>query len=311
MSLACACVALLLAWVWLRLLNGYGIVGLFVDGAGIKPDFSVPYRLTPAPFVLAFVLSFAIVLTGTLYSSWRGRDAAARSNAMMLWETRSLCKYYWAGSRSQAQALDDVSLGIECGSLTVISGPSGSGKTTLLALLAVLERPMRGQVLFEGNSLGDCSGMELARVRRKLGFVFQDFALIPNLTAEENITYPLIPARHRPSRCRRRARELLARLGMEGKLTVRARSLSGGEQQRVAIARALAGDPRAPLADEPTSNLDPAMGQLLLSIFREFHGQGKTIVLSSHDPQAIALATSVHELEGGKLRKSEISPDSV
>jgi ABC-type lipoprotein export system ATPase subunit len=223
---------------------------------------------------------------------------------MMLWETRSLCKCYQAGSRSVARALDDVSLGIERGSVTVIRGPSGSGKTTLLALLGALERPTRGQVLFEGNNLGDCSGMELARVRRQLGFVFQDFALIGNLTAEENITYPLIPRGIVPAERRRRARELLARLGMEPKLTVRARALSGGEQQRVALARALAGQPQVLLADEPTSNLDPAMGQLLLAILRELHGQGKTILLSSHDPQAVALATCVHELEGGKLKRS-------
>src|SRR5262249_12187315 len=136
-----------------------------------------------------------------------------------------------------------VTLGIERGSITVISGPSGSGKTTLLALLGALERPTRGQVLFEGNNLGDCSGMELARVRRRLGFIFQDFALVPNLTAEENITYPLIPRGVRRSERHRRARELLARFGMEGKLAVKARTLSGGEQQRVAIARALAGRP--------------------------------------------------------------------
>ena len=144
--------------------------------------------------------------------------------------------------------------------------------------------------------------MELARVRRRLGFVFQDFALIPNLSAEENITYPLIPRGIARTERRRRARELLARFGIEGKLAVRARSLSGGEQQRVALARALAGQPEALLADEPTSNLDPAMGQALLTILRELHGEGKTILLSSHDPPVIALATCVYELEGGKLR---------
>jgi putative ABC transport system ATP-binding protein len=221
---------------------------------------------------------------------------------MMLFETRALCKYYHAGSRSEVRALDDVSLSIERGSLTVVSGPSGSGKTTLLALLGALERPTRGQILFEGANLSDCSGMELARVRRRLGFVFQDFALIPNLSAEENITYPLIPRGIARTERRRRAHELLARFNMEGKLTVRARALSGGEQQRVAIARALAGQPEAVLADEPTSNLDPKMGQALLAIFQQLHAEGKTVILSSHDPQVIALATHVHELEEGKLK---------
>jgi putative ABC transport system ATP-binding protein len=221
---------------------------------------------------------------------------------MTLFETRSLCKYYHTRSRHVVRALDEVSLGIERGGFTVIRGPSGSGKTTLLALLGALERATRGQVLFGGQNLGDCSGMELARVRRRLGFVFQDFALISNLSAEENITYPLIPRGIARAERRRRAQELLARLGMEAKGTTRAGSLSGGEQQRVALARALAGQPEAVLADEPTSNLDPAMGQTLLAILRELHGEGRTIVMSSHDPQVIALATCVHEMEGGKLK---------
>ena len=223
---------------------------------------------------------------------------------MTLFETRALCKYYHAGSRHEVRAVEDVSLSIERGSFTVVKGPSGSGKTTLLALLGALERPTRGQVLFDGQNLGDCSGMELARVRRRLGFVFQDFALIPNLSAEENITYPLIPRGIVRTERRQRARELLARFGMEAKLTTRAGSLSGGEQQRVAVARALAGQPEAVLADEPTSNLDPAMGQTLLAILRGLHGEGTTIVVSSHDPQVIPLATCVHELQGGKLKST-------
>lgn len=150
---------------------------------------------------------------------------------MGLFETRSLCKYYRSNARAEVRALDDVSLKIERGSITVVSGPSGSGKTTLLAILGALERPTRGQVFFDGDNLADCSGMQLARVRRRLGFIFQDFALVPNLTAEENITYPLIPrGMTRAERCRR-ARELLARFGMEGMFKARARSLSGGEQQ--------------------------------------------------------------------------------
>lgn len=221
---------------------------------------------------------------------------------MNCFETRSLCKYYRTNARAQTRALDDVSLTIERGSITVISGPSGSGKTTLLALLGALERPTRGQVIFEGNNLGDCSDMELARVRRRLGFIFQDFALVPNLTAEENITYPLIPRGVTRAERRHRAQELLARFGMEGMLTARARSLSGGEQQRVTIARALAGQPEVLLADEPTSNLDPSNVEALLAMIRQLHAEGKTVVLSSHDLGVIALATHRHELVMGKLK---------
>jgi ABC-type lipoprotein export system ATPase subunit len=223
---------------------------------------------------------------------------------MVLYETRTLCKYYRAGSRAEVRALDDVSLGVERGGFTVVVGPSGSGKTTLLALLGALERPTRGAVLFEGRDLAACSDVELARVRRRLGFIFQDFALIPNLSVIENITYPLIPRGVAAGERLRRARELLSRFGLEAKLAVRARELSGGEQQRVAIARALAGGPEVVFADEPTSNLDPESGRLLLGVFQELHAQGKTVILSSHDPQMVPLATCVLELEGGRLHQS-------
>jgi putative ABC transport system ATP-binding protein len=219
----------------------------------------------------------------------------------MLFETRALCKYYRAGSRDEVRALEEVSLTIEPGSFTVLAGPSGSGKTTLLAILGALERPTRGQVLFEGNDLADCSDVELARVRRHLGFVFQDFALIPSLSVADNITYPLIPRGIPAAERRQRARELLARFGVESKLAVRTGDLSGGEQQRVAIARALAGHPQVVLADEATSNLDPQTAQALLEVFRELHAQGKTILIASHDPQVVGLAGRVYRLERGRL----------
>jgi putative ABC transport system ATP-binding protein len=217
---------------------------------------------------------------------------------MSLLETQALCKHYPGGVR----ALDDVSLAIERGAFAVLTGPSGSGKTTLLCLLGALERPTRGRVLFEGKDLAGCSDVELARVRRRMGFVFQDFSLIPNLSAEENVTYPLIPRGvARPER-RRRARELLARFGLGGKEETRADRLSGGEQQRVAIARALAGRPEVVLADEPTASLDPDTARLLLAAFRELHAGGETIILASHDPEVLALATRRFALEAGKLK---------
>jgi putative ABC transport system ATP-binding protein len=221
---------------------------------------------------------------------------------VLVFEARELCKYYHLGSRGEVRALDGVCLGLERGSFTVLAGRSGSGKTTLLALLGGLDRPTRGQALFEGKDLGGCSDVALARVRRRLGFVFQDFSLIPNLSAEENITYPLIP-RGVPRRERsRRAAELLARFGLGTRGAARGRELSGGEQQRLALARALAGHPEALLADEPTSNLDPDTGQHLLAVLHEEHARGKTVVLCSHDPQALVLATQVVRLEGGRLK---------
>jgi putative ABC transport system ATP-binding protein len=221
---------------------------------------------------------------------------------MLLLETRALCKYYHAGTPAEVRALDDVSLGIERGSFAVLAGPSGSGKTTLLALLGALERPTAGQVLFEEKWLGNCSDVELTRVRRRLGFVFQDFSLVPGLTVGENITYPLIPRGVERAERSRRARELLSRFGLEGKLMARARELSGGEQQRVAIARALAGRPEVILADEPTSNLDQEAARTLLAVLQEVHAQGTTVLLCSHDPAALALAGRVYELQGGRLK---------
>jgi putative ABC transport system ATP-binding protein len=217
-------------------------------------------------------------------------------------ETHALCKYYHAGSANEVRALDEVSLCIEQGSFTMLAGPSGSGKSTLLALMGALERPTRGRVMLDGKELSNCSDIELARVRQRMGFIFQDFSLITNLSAQENITYPLLPRKIGKDERHRRAFELLTRLGMQHKLAVPARELSGGEQQRVAIARALAGQPDIVLADEPTSALDAGIAAILLALFEELHAAGKTVVISSHDPQVIALADRTIELEAGRLK---------
>ncbi len=220
---------------------------------------------------------------------------------MPFFETRRLNKTYRTASASATVALDDVTLSVERNSLTVIHGPSGSGKTTLLALLAALERPTRGNVIFDGKSLETCSDNELARVRRRIGFVYQDFALIARLSVEENIHYALIPRGIPRGERRRRTDELLARFGLETRAGARASELSGGEQQRVALVRALAGQPEVLLADEPTSNLDPAAAQTALAVVREFHTSGRTVVVASHDPALLTLATRVVRLERGRL----------
>jgi putative ABC transport system ATP-binding protein len=217
-------------------------------------------------------------------------------------EVRQVDKYFREASPSEVRALQEVSLAIEPGSFTFLTGPSGSGKTTLLALLGALDRPTRGQIYFAGQDLSGCSDVELARIRRRLGFVFQDFSLIPNLPVWENITYPLVPRGIRRRDRLQRAVELLGRLNLDTKLFARPQELSGGEQQRVAVARALAGDPEVMLADEPTSNLDAEAALGLMSILKAIHSQGKTVILSSHDPQWLSLATKSYELQGGRLR---------
>jgi putative ABC transport system ATP-binding protein len=225
---------------------------------------------------------------------------------MPSFQARHLCKYYRPGPKSLVRALDDVSFDIASGSFVLLTGASGSGKTTLLALLGALERPTRGQVLLDDRDLSNLSGIELARVRRRFGFVFQNFSLIPGLPVWENITYPLIP-RGVPSRRRLEiARALLGDLGLEDRLSTRPKELSGGEQQRVAFARALAGGPEVLLADEPTSNLDPDSAKTLLKLLQNAHAAGATVILASHDPQARSLATQVFELEAGRLKGAPI-----
>jgi putative ABC transport system ATP-binding protein len=228
-----------------------------------------------------------------------------------LFEAEGLRKSYRVSSRSEVVALDGLTLCVERGSFTAVAGPSGSGKTTLLALLGALERPTSGRVAFDGADLSRCSDAELARVRRRMGFVFQDSSLIPDLTALENITYPLIP-RQVPRRERaRRALQLLSRFGMGAKQAVKARELSGGERQRVAIARALAGRPEVVLADEPTSNLDAETTTILLSALRELQAEGRTVVVASHDPRVIAVATATLGLtEGRQLGQHAVDPEA-
>jgi len=217
---------------------------------------------------------------------------------MPILEVRQLCKVY----RGRVKALEDVALEIPAGAFVLLSGPSGSGKTTLLALLGGLERPSSGQVLFGGRDLAGCFDVELARLRRRMGFVFQDGALIPNLPAWENITYPLIPRGVPRAERYRLAREWLSRFGLADRLAARPGELSGGEQQRVAVARALAGRPEVVLADEPTSNLDEESGGAVIALLRAAHAEGKTVVASSHDPRLAALATRVYELKAGRVR---------
>jgi putative ABC transport system ATP-binding protein len=221
---------------------------------------------------------------------------------MTLFETRNLCKYYRRGSDTEVRAIDDVSITVERGSFSVLTGPSGSGKTTLLALLGALERPTRGQVIFEARNLADFSDVELARVRRRMGVVFQNFSLIPKLSVWDNVTYPLIPRGIARAERYGIAQAILSRLAMLDKISKRPEQLRGGEQQRVAVARALAGEPTVLLADEPTSNLDPRAARALASLLRQIHSEGKTVLVASHDPEIVSLATQVYELDQGRLK---------
>ncbi len=198
-------------------------------------------------------------------------------------QVRSLTKSIDTGTH-RVDILRGIDLEIPKGQFAAIMGPSGSGKSTLLGLLAGLDSPTSGQVLLDGQDITALSEDEMALVRgRKIGFVFQSYHLIPTLTAEENVLLPMELA-GRDSGGRERARELLGRVGLEGRFDHYPVQLSGGEQQRVALARAFALRPPILLADEPTGNLDSANGQIVLDLLLEMNREhGATLVLVTHE----------------------------
>jgi putative ABC transport system ATP-binding protein len=204
------------------------------------------------------------------------------------------------GEQSVA-ALDGVSLDIGEGSAVALSGPSGSGKSTLLHIVGALERADEGTVTVGGRELAGMSRRELAAHRRRVGFVFQRFNLLPALTVIDNVMAPVLPYRVAFDK-EARARELLAAVGLEGRETSLPSRLSGGQQQRVAIARALINDPAIVLADEPTGNLDSRTGgeivDLLLGLRAE---RGMTVVLATHDSQVAARCDRVVRLLDGRV----------
>jgi putative ABC transport system ATP-binding protein len=226
---------------------------------------------------------------------------------------RKLTKVYQSGGRPLT-VLKEVSLEVEPGGFLAVIGPSGCGKTTLLGLLAGLDVPTSGTVELDGRDLATLSEDARARLRgEKVGFVFQTFQLIPTLTAQENVQVPLELQTHRrtgaPTHREEqdpvaRARELLARVGLEGREHHYPAQLSGGEQQRVAIARAFANRPRILFADEPTGNLDLATGARIVALLEELNREsGTTLVLVTHDPALASRARrTIHLLDGAVVQ---------
>lgn len=199
-------------------------------------------------------------------------------------------------------ALAGVDLEIERGSFWAISGPSGSGKSTMLNLLGCLDRPTSGEYTFEQSDIATTTDDQLSDLRLKhIGFVFQNFHLIPQLTVQENIELPLFYQGANPEETALRARALADRVGLADRLSHRPTELSGGQQQRVAIARALANDPSVILADEPTGNLDTATGNSIMSLLTELHGQGKTILMVTHEPDIAAYAQLQLLMRDGRI----------
>ncbi len=225
---------------------------------------------------------------------------------MALISLKSVTKIYPLGHQ-EVVAVDEFSLSIDAGEFVVLAGPSGSGKTTLLNMIGCLDQPTRGEIWLDGHDIGCASQKELSDLRlRKVGFIFQDYNLIPVLTAAENAEFTLMLQQVEKKQRRKRVLDLFSALGLDGLENRKPSDLSGGQQQRVAIARAMASGPAVILADEPTASLDSQTSEELLLLMQKLNEeQGATFVFSSHDPLVISHAKRVVRLRDGRLESDQ------
>jgi putative ABC transport system ATP-binding protein len=220
-------------------------------------------------------------------------------------ETSGLTKVY--GSNGTAvHALRGIDMSVGAGEFLALIGPSGSGKSTLMAILGCLDSPTGGAYKFDGERVEGLSGAALARIRNeKIGFVFQNYNLLPKASVARNVELPMLYAGVARRERRERAMELLQKVGIAEKAKQLPAALSGGQRQRVAIARSLANRPKMLLADEPTGALDSKTGHEVLALFQELHAQGHTILLVTHDPSIAALAERRVEIHDGRIAPAE------
>jgi putative ABC transport system ATP-binding protein len=216
-------------------------------------------------------------------------------------ETRGLTKVFGANGMA-VHALCGIDLTVSAGEFVALVGPSGSGKSTLMAIIGCLDSPTKGSYAIDGTNVEGLSGAALARIRNeKVGFVFQNYNLLPKASIVRNVELPLLYAGIGRKERRRRALELLERVGIPEKANVLPAVLSGGQRQRVAIARALANTPALLLADEPTGALDSKTGEGVLALFKELHRQGNSVMLVTHDAHIASLAERRVELRDGLI----------
>jgi putative ABC transport system ATP-binding protein len=210
----------------------------------------------------------------------------------------------------ETYALADVHLDIHDGEFVEVVGPSGCGKSTLLSLMGLLDTPTDGEYLLDGESVADLSASERARVRNQhIGFIFQAFNLIGDLTVYENVELPLTYRGMSGAERKERVNRALERVGMSHRMDHYPSQLSGGQQQRVAAARAVVGDPLILLADEPTGNLDSTNGEAVMNLLRELHEEGSTILMVTHDPRYSAYAQRTIRLFDGRVLDEEENED--
>lgn len=226
-------------------------------------------------------------------------------------ELKMVTRAYVHGTRT-ILALHDVSLHIRAGEFLAVMGPSGSGKSTLLNLIGGLDQPSSGEIFIDGKPLHGISDDELTLIRRRrVGFIFQFFNLLPILTAEENVGLPLLLEGVSFSKVRPKAEALLRKVGLGERTGHRPEQLSGGEMQRVAIARALIAGPAVLLADEPTGNLDTRTSIEIFQLLKGLHREGQTIVMVTHDPKAAAYGTRTVTLRDGGISEDSSSGITV
>ena len=216
-------------------------------------------------------------------------------------ELKDVWKIYDLGE-IKVEAVKSATLQIKKGEFVSIMGPSGSGKSTLMNMVGCLDTPTKGVIYLEGKDIAHMEESELAQIRGKIiGFVFQQFNLIPTLTALENITLPMLFQDVEQDQRHKIARDLLISVGLGDRITFKPTQLSGGQQQRVAVARALANDPDVILADEPTGNLDSVTGKEIMDLLGELNKKGKTVIVITHDPNIAKKAKRIIYLKDGKV----------
>ena len=221
----------------------------------------------------------------------------------MLLELQNICKDYIQGKVS-VPVLKNISLSVDTGEYLAIMGPSGSGKSTLMNVIGLLDRPTSGQFLLDGKPMQTCTDRMLSEIRnQKIGFVFQNFNLLPRQTALDNVALPLLYAGVGKKERTQRAKEALIRVGLEDRITFLPTQLSGGQKQRVAIARAIVNHPQLLLADEPTGALDTKSGEQVMELFHGLHEDGATIVMITHEREIAEHAQRILYIRDGMLEQ--------
>jgi len=216
--------------------------------------------------------------------------------------TRNLTKVYCKGTPNEVKAIKDATLNIREGDFCLVTGPSGSGKTTLLSLLALLSRPTRGKIFYETEEVTSYSDAWQTKIRKnKVGFIFQQYNLLPQFSAWENVALPNLCRQMSKEERRSQAIRIMCNLGLKDRIDFKVAHLSGGEQQRVAIARALVTDPEIVFADEPTASVDEDTASAIIDLFQTLKKEGKTVVLSTHDNSLIKEGTLHLKIQNGTV----------